>query len=273
MCRLLEQVESYAVQVCENVGEPCDATTENYELRHDIAELSARIERCTAEMEALDGTTRPTNIGLLRDELANLGPEIDGQLYEASCHTDAYQAALPDVARLAISDEYALAIGAATERAVSAQCKSDMATTLRLLHKTRGTVASKDNGKRALSERANPDFQRVCGDQTELKMQLTELELQKQLAKTHRRMATRALIGRVEELNDLIQILGGEVVDVEKIQRDVNAQEFEREEEEIRQRELEAKRQANDEITLDVYQARGQGGQRSEARAASKRSK
>jgi hypothetical protein len=104
----------------------------------------------------------------------------------------------------------------------------------------------------------------------ELQLRALEAALQKQLARIHRRVATRALVEQIAVMDDVVRLIGGDAVDIEQIRADVHCEDFDREEDDDRQREAEFRMQANDRI--GAQRARSQASGRGAA-AAGRQSK
>jgi hypothetical protein len=256
----LTETEQYALRLAENLGEGCEATTENHSLRQEIVDLTSQIEHCIAELKALDSTTRPTDCAQLEKEFAAFGPEIDSQVFDADVSRANYLALRTEVCQILASEDFPPAVNSLIERRVAQQCKSDMATRLRHLHKIMDTAPSGNNSKRTASVNAVKDeaIRSLRSEVLELHLESLEVELQKELAKTHRRVATRTLIEQIETMDDVIQLMGVDGMDLEEIKAQVHCDELDREDEEIRQREAEFRQQANDGI--GVEKSKGQAG-------------
>jgi hypothetical protein len=78
------------------------------------------------------------------------------------------------------------------------------------------------------------------------------LDLQKQLAEIHRRITVKTILTRVEEINDLMRLLGIEYIDLAKLRQDVDVAGLEEEEKNMMKKAAEERGKVND-LPRDYY--------------------
>jgi hypothetical protein len=129
-----------------------------------------------------------------------------------------------EILDMLLSDEYTVALDALIERKVAKKCQRDLGATLKNVHRTRDTSGSEGNSRRTslFNSIKDPNLDRLRSDLRELQLELTEVEMQKQLAMTHRGVAVKTILTRVEEINDFMKLLSLDYVDLEQLKTDLD---------------------------------------------------
>jgi hypothetical protein len=246
--------EQYAVQVADYVGPGYDATYNSYRLHQDIAELTEKIELLSAEAKLLNDSSRPTDVSALENEIAAYEAQLKSIEMERNEIQEQFEAARVTLCELMMSDHYPEAIGSEVERNVATQFKNQLAIMLRTLHKAMDTAPSYRDGVRVVTASRPMDgsLSRLIEHRVDLQVELLEVQVQKELTKTHRRFRTRGMVTWIEQMNDIIRLLGLQGRDIRAIKADVGFDLFEKEEEEIRERDRSEKIAAYDGPIADM---------------------
>jgi hypothetical protein len=195
VCRELAEAEGYTGHLAEGMGDESRITTDNAEIRKEIEDLVHQIEIVTAQMKALTDETHHVDIGMLEKELASFGPEMEALSFELEVTRQQCLDNEREAAGLITSVESKNALDSFLERKIAQQARNDISA---YLHKSMDTQPSCENSLRTASVNAVRDntIRRLRENLTEANLENTELQLQKQLARTHRRLITKGMLER-----------------------------------------------------------------------------
>lgn len=244
----LDETEGYTLRLAATTGDDSNPTTESAKLRQDIHDLLQQLDEIATEIENINKDTKFNEINLLEKEVACLQPQIEALNLKNSTTEQLITDNQKRIGDLITSQEYELAVDAIMERRVATKCRALMKDTLQTLHKQIDAAPSKENSKRtsAANSVRTPEVHDLLDDLTELKLTETEVLLQKNLAQEHRRQSIKALVARIEEMNDVIRILGKEGVDIAEVKEHVHYDEIVQEEQEISDKQKEERKKVND---------------------------
>lgn len=246
----LNDVDKCTIQIAERIGDESNSTTENAELRQQIKDLSKKVDNIHQEIESIQNTITPTSISYLLKELALFMPEYETNEVERNILEENIGNFEHALCELTACDEYHHSVLADAEYRISIQCRSNMKQHLQSTHKSIDGSPSAQNSVltssiNALSQQKS-DIMVLFDELIEQKLNKDEIDLQKELAATHKRMMIKTAVEEIEELNDLLSILGEEIVDINEVKENCDFDLIEKEEREIAERDEKSKQERND---------------------------
>lgn len=246
----LQEVDKCTLQIAERLGEESNSTTESAELRHQIRDLTKKVDDMHNEIETIRAKTNPTSISYLLKELALFMPEFEANDVDKNIALENIDNFEHAICELTATDEYQRSIWADGEYKISIQCRNNLKKHLQSTQKSINEAPSGPNSELISSFNAitqqNSDMLALSEKLIDLKLNRDEILLQKELAETHKRSMIKIAVEEIAELNDFLVILGEEPVDLDEVKMNCNFEQIEMEEKEIIEKEKKLKQERND---------------------------
>ncbi|OHS96100.1 hypothetical protein TRFO_37771 [Tritrichomonas foetus] len=246
----LDSFDKYAIQIANDLGENSIATTQNAQLRKEIKSIQDQIQEIENQIKICKYWTSQTQMQKLYLEDSGLWPEIETQMRNIDLTTDSIISLQKEIGETVISDRYQYSINAATEAKVAFQCKHWLNTKLQNLRNSMNQSKSCKNGVRLTAANtlihSNDEVNRLFELNCQIKLEFEEVQLNKELATFHRRHTVKSAFQLIQELNDVIGLIGGKPIDLNRVRDHCDITEIENEEKLMVRAAQATPRKAND---------------------------
>jgi hypothetical protein len=192
-----------------------------HEMLDELASLQEQQDRIEEEIQECEEISGALEHDRLTSELAKLNLERGELARILGLFSESIPALQRELAEATIFRAYSEALNSMTELRVAECCEAKLLHDLQALISSLIGAPSKDNGKRTASVntalKSSDPLWDLLNERTTLVLNHEEVLLKKSLALLHRKAVVKDGIDRVVELNLVIDMLDGQIVDMNEV--------------------------------------------------------
>lgn len=221
-----EDAEQYTLKLAENFGENSISTQKHAEIRQEIQDLQELIKETEQKLSAAQQKVNPIEVDKLEKQFADLLPKITTYQQDIEVLNNESQEILAEIAEKITSQQYMVSYDSIIEHRVAHQCQNTLRSDVTKIFKSVNGAPSAQNGSSTSIAnqffRKDKNLQGLFDQHLEAQLNMSEIKLQKELAELHRTIAINCELEYVQELNKVIEFLGGEPVDIKEVKSGID---------------------------------------------------
>lgn len=233
-CEELDSYDKYALQIANDLGQNSISTTQNAEIRKDISDIQNQIQEIESKIATVKFWITPIELTKLSTEDTTLWPEIESQMRNIDKSATNIDSLKKEISEKIISEKYLYSVATSTEARVASHCRHWLSSQLQKLLNSMNQAKSCKNGVRLTATNelihSNSEISNLFDQYSSIKLELEEARLTKQLAAFHRKTVVKSSYQTVQELNDVLSMLGSEVIDLHEVRDNCDIESIELEE-------------------------------------------